>query len=144
MIENLDIDVLAGIPFMESNDISVRPYKHQVLIGDIDTFVIYTLMDLLSQNNVTPKAHVLRTVAPTTIWPGDYLEVDVLKSVLYRDVKLAVELHLPGSFGVPSILHSVENKIRIENTRCNPVSYAGMDISVNFVQFMFPPHTLNL
>lgn len=64
-MENLDIDALAGIPFMESNDISVWPYKHQVLIGD--TFVIYTLMDLLSQNNVTPKAHVLRTVAPTTI-----------------------------------------------------------------------------
>lgn len=79
-------------------------------------------MDLLSQNNVTPKAHVIRTVAPTTIWPGDYLEVDVPKSVLYRDVKLAVELHLSGSFGVPSILHNVENKIRIENTRCNPVS----------------------
>lgn len=33
-----------------------------------------------------------------------------------------MELHLSGSFGVPSILHSVENKIRIENTRCNPVS----------------------
>lgn len=91
-----------------------------MLIGD--TFVIYILMDLLSQNNVTPKAHVLRTVAPTTIWLGDYLEVDVPKSKLNRDVKLAVELHLSGSFGVPSILHSVENKIRIENTRCNPVS----------------------
>lgn len=79
-------------------------------------------MELLSQNNVTPKAHVFRTVAPTTIWPGDNLEVDVPKSVLYRDGKLAVELHLSGSFGEPSILHSVENKIRIENTRCNPVS----------------------
>lgn len=83
---------------MESNAISVPPYKHQVLIGD--TFVIYTRMDILSQYNVTSKAHVLRTVAPTTIWPGDYLEVDVPKSVLYRDVKLVVELHLSGSFGV--------------------------------------------
>lgn len=57
-------------------------------------------MELLSQNNVTPKAHVLRTVAPTTIWPGNYLEVDVPKSVLYRDVKLAVELHLSGTFDI--------------------------------------------
>lgn len=48
MIENVDVDSL-----MESNDISVRPYKHQVL------FVIspYTLIELLSQNtsvNVNP------------------------------------------------------------------------------------------
>lgn len=55
MIENLDIDVLAGIPFIESNDISVRPLKHQVLIGDN---TICTHMEILSQNrsvNVTPK-----------------------------------------------------------------------------------------
>lgn len=54
MTENLDIDVLAGIPFMESNDISVRPLKHQVLIGDNTIYY----MEILSQNtsvNVTPK-----------------------------------------------------------------------------------------
>lgn len=65
---------------------------------------------------------MLRTVASTTIWPGDYLEVDVPKSVLDCDGLLAVEPHLPGSFSVPSILHSVGNKIRIEDIGCNPVS----------------------
>lgn len=34
MIENLDVDVLVEIPFIETNDISVRLYKHQALIGD--------------------------------------------------------------------------------------------------------------
>lgn len=59
MIENLDIDVLAGIPFMESNDISVRPLKHQVLIGD-NTIYTYgaSLPKHISQCD--PKAHVLR------------------------------------------------------------------------------------
>lgn len=81
----------------------------------------YTLLNLLSKNT-SVNAHVLRTVASTTICPGDYLEVDVPKSVLDRYGLLAVEPHLPGSFGVPSILHSVRNKICIENTEYNQVS----------------------
>lgn len=121
MIENLDIDVLAGIPFMESNDISVRPLKHQVLVGDS---TIYTYGDSLPKHlsQCDPKAQVLRTVAFTTIWPRDYLEVDVPKSILDHDGLLAAEPCLSGTFGVPSILHSEINKIRIENTGCNPVS----------------------
>ena len=33
-MNELDVDILAGIPFMSTNDISVRPAKQQVLIGD--------------------------------------------------------------------------------------------------------------
>ena len=33
VIDNLDVDVLAGIPFMEHNDISVRPAKRLLTIG---------------------------------------------------------------------------------------------------------------
>lgn len=33
-----------------------------------------------------PKSHVLRIVASTTIWPGDFLEIDVPKSVLDREL----------------------------------------------------------
>lgn len=67
------------------------------------------------------------------IWFGDYFEVDVLKFVFYCDVKFVVELYFFGFFGVFLILYSVENKICIENIRCNLVSYVGMDIFVNFV-----------
>lgn len=82
-------------------------------------------MEILSQKHISqcdPKAHVLRTVASTTIWPRDYLEVDVPKSILDHDGLLAVESNLSESFGVPSILHSVVKKIRIENTGCKRVS----------------------
>lgn len=34
VVENIDVDVLAGVPFMASNDISVRPAKHQIIMGD--------------------------------------------------------------------------------------------------------------
>lgn len=65
---------------------------------------------------------MLRTVASTTIWPRDYPEVDVPKSILDHDGLLAVESNLSESFGVPSILHSVVKKICIENTGCKRVS----------------------
>ena len=32
--ENLNVDTLAGTPFMETNDISIHPAKRQVTIGD--------------------------------------------------------------------------------------------------------------
>ena len=34
VIENLDVDILAVTPFMESNDNTVRPAKRQVILGD--------------------------------------------------------------------------------------------------------------
>ena len=33
-IENLDVAILAGTPFMEANDVAVRPAKREVLLGN--------------------------------------------------------------------------------------------------------------
>ena len=38
VVENLDVDLLAGMPFMETNDILIRPAKRQVTIGDGTTY----------------------------------------------------------------------------------------------------------
>jgi len=38
VVENLDTDILAGIPFMEKNDVSIRPHKHQVIIQDSSVY----------------------------------------------------------------------------------------------------------
>ncbi|KAI2646459.1 Type III pantothenate kinase [Labeo rohita] len=37
VVENLDSDILAGIPFMECNNISICPARHQVCVGS-DTY----------------------------------------------------------------------------------------------------------
>lgn len=115
MIKSLNVDVLAGIPFLESKDISVRQYKRQVLIGDN---IIYTYGSSLLKHS---KAHVLRTVASTTIWPGDYFEVEFPKSALDRDSLLAGN----HTFLDPLVClryYCLGNKIHIENTVCNHVS----------------------
>ena len=39
-MNELDVDILAGIPFMSTNEISVRPAKQQILIGDTNILFI--------------------------------------------------------------------------------------------------------
>jgi hypothetical protein len=39
VVENMDVDILAGVPFMSMNDIAVCPTKKQVILGD-DTIYI--------------------------------------------------------------------------------------------------------
>ncbi|XP_063955105.1 uncharacterized protein LOC135154043 [Lytechinus pictus] len=34
----VNFDVMAGAPFMEKNDVSIRPSKHQIMFGDYHTF----------------------------------------------------------------------------------------------------------
>ena len=36
VVENLDVVVLAGTPFMAANDIAVRPAKHEIIIAGCD------------------------------------------------------------------------------------------------------------
>lgn len=86
------------------------------------------------------KTHLLRAVASTTVWPGDYLEVNIPESVLQCDSLVAVEPHLSESLVTPSILHSVGNKIRIENTSSDPVKVRKHDHICN-VQEVYVPST---
>ena len=40
MVEKLDVKVLAGTPFMEDNEIAVRPAKRLITLGD-GTSILY-------------------------------------------------------------------------------------------------------
>ena len=77
MVENLDVDVLAGIPFREINDIAVRPAKREIIIGEGQTYR-YGSTTNLSSPTAAHRAFVLRAPAPsTTIWPGDFLKMQL-------------------------------------------------------------------
>ena len=39
VVNDLDVDVLAGIPFMERNEISIRPANHQITISGTDVIL---------------------------------------------------------------------------------------------------------
>ena len=55
VVENIDVDILAGVPFMACNDISVRPAKHQIIIGDGTTYE-YGAITLNVNNFATKKS----------------------------------------------------------------------------------------
>ena len=73
------------------NDISIRPAKRQIVIGsDICTYG--------SESNSTSghsirRAHVLRVSTSTTVWPGDFVEVELPKETEVCDATFAIEPH---------------------------------------------------
>ena len=84
VVNDLDIDVLAGMPFISSNDITMRPYKQYLILGDGP--VIHYGLPSEGPSSVQrvrrTHAYLLRNEAPSTvIWPGSYLEVNIPKEI---------------------------------------------------------------
>ena len=52
IIEYLDVEILAGIPFMTSNDITIRPAKTQISFGD-GTTQLYASVSKVTPDTVT-------------------------------------------------------------------------------------------
>ena len=126
VVDNLDVDILAGTPFMITNDISVRPSQHQVTIHGTD-FAYYgeAPTESPTSNIRRAHAHVLRAPPTTTVvWPGQYLELD-LPDEIAPDTTLAIEPRVNGSklsgeWPHPHITQAVAHQIRILNDTGEP------------------------
>ena len=129
VVENLDVDVLPGTPFMELNDIAVRPAKREVTLGDGTTYT-YGSTTTTEVNTAARRALVLRAPTPSqTIWPGEFLEVQ-LPGGAQADSEYAIEprtdapsarrLRLSQVWPPPSIASSVAGRVRIPNTSTVP------------------------
>lgn len=69
IVKDLDVEILAGTPFMESNDISIRPARRQIIFSD-DSHITYGSASPNAPHHNVRLTCVLR--APhitTTIWP---------------------------------------------------------------------------
>ena len=87
-MNELDV-ILAGTPFLSTNDISVRAAKQQILIGDTN-IVHYGTSSSNSPNRVRrTQTYILKPEA-TSIWPRSYLEL-TLPSDLQLECTLAIE-----------------------------------------------------
>ena len=62
VVKDLDVDCLAGIPFMSTNDVSIRPARQEIMVGDSHTIQYYT-----SQERV--RGHIRRAHAFTSSSP---------------------------------------------------------------------------
>lgn len=92
VVNDLDIDILAGIPFMATNDISLRPSKQQILIGD--SLVVHygsSLPESQFKRIRRTQAVVLRSPTTSVVWPGDFYELSVPQEIAQDDCTLSIE-----------------------------------------------------
>ena len=120
VVEDIDSEVLAGVPFMISNDISIRPAKSEIRFNDDS---IYTYKNTTPRNTSNSirliTSHVLR--APdTTVWPGDFIELEVPSEFSDSDIALEprVNKHFESENSLwpqPMITKAIAGKVRIPN-----------------------------
>ena len=128
VVENMDCDILAGIPFMAQNDITICPARHEVILTDGTKYHYGGAMNTGHLNIIRrAQAYVLRAPASTTtIWPGEFIELEVPKDIP-QDVTLALEPRTDSDcsqgttlWPLPDIITSVGRKVRIPNDTDTP------------------------
>ena len=128
VVQDLDVDVLAGTPFMSLNDISVRPADGSVSVGS-DVVFHYLSSSLVSnQSSARPAHRLIRAPSESvTLWPGDYVELGVAD--VDRDVAVCVEPWVSspaqdpavGPWPKPTVTAVVDGKIRVPNNTDSPL-----------------------
>ena len=130
VVKELDVAILAGVPFMEANDVSVRPAKRSIVFRDGSTASYGSPADT-PPNGLPQKvrrATVLRAPkSSTTVWPGDFLEVPLPDDLVDSSHILAVEprpdlYHQDNMWPAPDVIESVGGNLRILNDTNHPIA----------------------
>ena len=132
VVDDLDVDVLAGTLFLIANDISVRPAKCQVRIQDSEVVHYEHKSDPTTASHAVRRAQCYTLRAPpstTVLWPGDYVELDVPPD-LGDDCVLALQPRTDtpvpkhtNPFSIwpePQIVEAVGAKVRLVNSSQEP------------------------
>ena len=144
VVENLDTEILGGVPFMTRNDLTVRPAKLEIWIGDIR--IEYGSVAPTPDTSRVRRAHVLR--APeyqTTLWPGDYMEFSIPDC---EDTEVAIEPRLDSgrlvserTWPQPIVTRSVGGKVRLLNNTSEPQQVRRSQHFCQAVPMYSPPTT---
>ena len=75
VVRQLDVDILAGNPFMVHNDIGVRPAKRQIVIGGSEV-VHYGKPSnhTLPPTTRRTQSFLLRNAHRTVVLPGEFIQ----------------------------------------------------------------------
>ena len=117
VVDTLDCDVLAGVPFCRENDVQVHLKNEHIMINDIKIPYGGKLPPQCSDIYRT-ESLILRSDSAKFILPGEFLEFssDSLKDF---DGEVAIEPHstspLDGSWPIPEISRVIDGTVRIQN-----------------------------
>ena len=136
VVSNLDVDILGGVPFMEYNDIQIRPAKQSIIFSDRS---VYVYGDANKSHTSVRLTSVLRAPGQTTtIYPGEYLECKVAQSepashdkvvVLEPrfDSRLAQLRQGDTQWPATTVIQCVGQSIRIPNMTEEPIVLSKND-----------------
>ncbi len=129
VVDKLDVDFLAGSPFMDVNDIGIRIAKRQIIIGGQEC-VHYN--DLSTRHAAARRTQSFVIRAPkhqTVILPGEYVEAEVPADCT-PDVTWALQPRYDSRcnqdaqsavWPPPQEVEAVDHHIRIVNTSSEPI-----------------------
>lgn len=131
VVADMDVEILAGIPFMIKNDISVRPATNEITIKGSKTFQYNQEVPSNGDHVVRrTQAHVLRAPEHITLWPGDYMEIAIPDAIAKEDT-IAVEPRQTSKNGnqwpEPQLTEVVDGHIRLSNSSETPVAISKND-----------------
>ena len=131
VVNQLDVDVLAGYPFFARNDVAVRPSKKQIIIAGAD--IIYYDTDECKAGVPSARrtqAFLLRNPRKTVIRPGDYLELhtpcdvntDTLCALDPRlDNRTNIQSKPERAWPPPQEILSINGALRVANDTDAPI-----------------------
>ena len=128
VVDQLDVNVLAGNPFMVMNDVATRPAKKQIVLRGSD-IVYYGPQSHSGPSARRTQSYLLRHSHPSNvILPGEFLEA-YTPSDAEPDTVWALEprtdQQLSSKLGKmwpqPQEIHSVGGALRITNTTDQPI-----------------------
>ena len=124
VVESLDVEILAGMPFLNINDITIRPARNQVIFSDGS---VQTYNNPGGRNTDCKPPTVGRTSAyvlkppSATVWPGDFIELLVPSDLETGEIALEPRIESGDAFWPsPTITQAVDGKIRIFNNTSTP------------------------
>ena len=106
---------------MEINDVAIRPAKRSISLADGTT---YTYGTTALNRHAIRHAHVLRAPSTnTTVWPGEYVEVNLPAHLFAADSTFALEPRFDSNgnksvrdddaWPQPSLITSIDGLLRI-------------------------------
>ncbi|PFX17944.1 hypothetical protein AWC38_SpisGene17719 [Stylophora pistillata] len=127
----VEVDILAGSPFMVHNDIGVRPAKRQIQIGGIEIIRYSSPSRHTRQSNVRhTQSFLLRNPNRTVVLPGEYVQFstpsDSDSDTLWAlDPRLDSPSSMPRkpekAWPPPQQMKSVDHAVRVSNTTGSPI-----------------------
>jgi hypothetical protein len=131
VVDQLDVDILAGNPFLVANDVATRPAKKQIVIKGSEVIHYGPSQATTASSIRRTQAHLLRSPSrQTVLLPGEYVEVttpvecepDTTWALEPRfDSPVSHTFKSSKTWPPPQEVESIDHSIRISNTTEDPI-----------------------